>query len=149
MKNKTTKIIILFFIVLSITFFITGIYSLSRNLNKKKNCTEEVIATCTKVVRIGSPKNYNRKTYRHYFEYEYNNKKYEIRYGKGFTDKDKFKVGKEYTIYVNPKSPSEFIIKEHENDIDVFAIGAPIAGISLTTLFTAIYIKTKSKYKED
>ena len=70
MKNKTTKIIILFFIVLSITFFITGIYSLSRNLNKKKNCTEEVIAKCTKVVRIGQPKNYNRKTYRHYFEYE-------------------------------------------------------------------------------
>ena len=54
--------------------------------------------------------------------------------------KDTFELDKEYTIFVNPKFPSQFIIQGHEDDIDTLAIGGTIVGASLTILYTVIYI---------
>lgn len=42
-RNRTTKIILPFFIELSVIIFIVGVSSLIVNLNKTKNCTEEVV----------------------------------------------------------------------------------------------------------
>ena len=151
-KDKTTKILFTFFIGISLIFFIIGILSLTINLNKKKNCTEPVIATCTEI-RKSSNSRYKRnpfkRTYRHVFSYEYNNKNYKIKYGKGYKNKDTFEKGKEYTIYVNPKYPSQFIIEGHENDIDTLAIAGPIIGASLTIMYSIIYIIYKKTVKED
>lgn len=150
-KLKATKIIFTFFILLSLLYFIVGIISLPIILNRKNTCTEKVIATCTRVVKKNGTRHnrhYNNPTYRHYFEYEYNGKKYEIKYGIGFKDKNKFEVGKEYTIYVNPKLPSQFIIEGRENDIDTFALAAPIIGGSLTVLYSTIYFIFIKVYKK-
>lgn len=150
-KYTATKIIFTFFIALSLLFFIVGIIALPINLNKKNTCTEKVIATCTRVIKKSGARHnrhYNNPTYRHYFEYEYNGKKYEIKYGMGFKDKNKFEVGKEYTIYVNPKSPSQFIIEGREKDLLTYSLAAPIIGGSLTVLYSAIYFIFLKVYKK-
>lgn len=155
MQDKTTKIIFIIFIGLSILFFLLGMASLVVNLNKKKNCTEPVIATVTEIRKSNNSRhkrNPYKRTYRPVFSYEYNNKKYEIKYGIGYKDKNKFEKGKEYQIYVNPKYPSQFIIEGHENDIDALAIAGPIIGASLTIMYSVIYIaykKTIKTLKED
>ena len=148
MKDKPTKLIFTFFIGISILLFLFGIFAIIVNINKKKNCTEPVIATVTEIRKTNSSKhkrNPDKRIYRHVFSYEYNNKKYKIKYGKGFTDKDKFKKGKEYKIYVNPKYPSQFIIEGHENDIDDLAIVSPITGAFMTILFSTIYLFIKKR----
>jgi len=137
-KYKGTKIVFIFFIGLSIMFFLVGMLFLAVNLNKKKTCTEPVIATVTQIRKSSNSKhkrNPYKRTYRPVLSYEYNNRKYEIKYGKGYKDKDKFEKGKEYKIYVNPKIPSQFIIEGYENDIDTLAISAPIIGACMTILF--------------
>ncbi len=152
MKDKTTKLIFTFFIGLSILLFLFGMLVLIVNINKKKNCTEPVIATVTQIRKSNNSKhkrNPYKRTYRPVFSYEYNNRKYEIKYGKGYKDKNKFKIGKEYKIYVNPKFPSQFIIEGHEKDIDTLAISAPIIGASMTTLFSVIYIIYKRLYNKN
>lgn len=151
MKDKTTKFIFIFFIGISLIFFIMGIISLTVNLNKKKNCTDPVIATVTQIRKSSNSKhkrNPYKRTYRPVFSYEYNNRKYEIKYGKGYKDKNTFEKGKEYKIYVNPKYPSQFIIEGHEKDIDTLAIAAPIIGATMTALFSTIYIIYKKRYKK-
>ena len=152
-KYKTTKIIFIFFISLSIIIFIIGMHSLFMNLTKIENCTEKVTATCSSI-RMNTGGKHNRHshnhTYRHVFFYEYNNRKYEITYGRSYSkeNKDVFGKGKEYTIYVNPEFPSQFIVEGHENDIDTLAIAGPIIGASMTILFTVIYfIFKKHKIK--
>ena len=135
MKDKATKLIFTFFIGLSILLFLFGILILIVNINKKKNCTEPVIATVTQIRKSSNSKhkrNPYKRTYRPVFSYEYNNRKYEIKYGKGYKYKNEFETGKEYKIYVNPKFPSQFIIEGYENDIDTLAISAPIIGASMT-----------------
>ena len=152
MKDKTTKFIFIFFIGISLIFFIMGIISLTVNLNKKKNCTDPVISTVTQIRKSSNSKhkrNPYKRTYRPVFSYEYNNRKYEIKYGKGYKDKDKFEKGKEYKIYVNPKIPSQFIIEGYENDIDTLAIIAPIIGVCMTILFSVIYIVYKRLYNKN
>lgn len=42
-RNRTAKIILPFFIELSVIIFIVGVSSLIVNLNKTKNCTEAVV----------------------------------------------------------------------------------------------------------
>ncbi|MGM9850041.1 MAG: hypothetical protein ACI31V_04005 [Bacilli bacterium] len=151
MKEKATKIVFVFFIGLSLIFFIIGILSLTVNLNKKKNCTDPVIATVTQIRKSTNSKhkrNPYKCTYRPVFSYEYNNIKYEIKYGKGYKDKNTFEKEKEYKIYVNPKYPSQFIIEGHENDIDTLAIASPIIGVCMTTLFSTIYIIYKKRYNK-
>jgi len=150
-KDKITKMIFAFFIGLSIFFLLFGIFILIVNINKKKNCTEPVIATVTEI-RKSSNSKHNRNSYRHtyrpVFSYEYNNKNYKIKYGIGYKDKNKFEIGKEYKIYVNPKYPSLFIIEGHEKDIDTLAIAAPIIGACMTILFSVIYIVYKRLYNK-
>lgn len=148
MKNKPTKIIFMFFIGLSIFLLLFGIFALIVNINKKKNCTEPVIATVTEIRKTSNTKhkrNPYKRTYRPVFSYEYNNKNYKIKYGIGYKDKNKFEKGKEYKIYVNPKYPSQFIIEGHENDIDGLAIVLPITGAFMTILFSTIYLFIKKR----
>lgn len=146
------KLIFTFFIGLSIIIFFFGTFALIVNINKKKNCTEPVIAKVTGIRKSSNSKhkrNPYKRTYRPVFSYEYNNRKYEIKYGIGYKDKDKFEKGKEYKIYVNPKYPSQFIIEGHENDIDAVAIAAPIIGACMTILFSVIYIIYKKLYNKN
>lgn len=144
-RNRAAKIIFLFFIVLSVIIFIVGVSSLIVNLNKAKNCTEEVVATCTQIRKRNksgrSHRGYRNTMYTPVFTYEYNNKKYEIKYGRSYSEKYKntFDLNKEYTIYVNPKFPSQFIVEGHEDDIDTLAIGGTIVGAALTILYSVIY----------
>ena len=80
MKDKTTKLIFTFFIGLSILLFLFGMLVLIVNINKKKNCTEPVIATVTQIRKSSNSKhkrNPYKRTYRPIFSYEYNNRKYE------------------------------------------------------------------------
>ena len=152
MKEKPTKLIFIFFIGISILIFLFGTFVLIANINKKNNCTEPIIATVTQIRKSSNSKhkrNPYKRTYRPVFSYEYNNRKYEIKYGKGYKDKDKFEKGKEYKIYVNPKIPSQFIIEGYENDIDTLAISAPIIGVCMTILFSVIYIVYKRLYNKN
>ena len=152
MKDKPTKLIFIFFIGISILLFLFGTFAIIVNINKKKNCTEPVIATVTQIRKSSNSKhkrNPYKRTYRPVFSYEYNNRKYEIKYGKGYKDKNQFEIGKEYKIYVNPKFPSQFVIESHENDIDTLAIIAPIIGASMTILFSVIYIIYKRLYNKN
>ena len=145
-NRQNEKIVFIFFIGLSIMFLLFGTFALIVNINKKKNCTEPVIATVTEIRRSSNSKhkrNLYKRTYRPVFSYEYNNRKYEIKYGKGYKDKNTFEKGKEYKIFINPKFPSQFIIEGHENDIDTVAIIAPIIGATNAILFTVIYIVYK------
>lgn len=148
-KYKATKLIFIFFIGLSMMFFLIGIFSLYINIHKVENCTEKVIAVCTRIkTSSGTRHNRHKRTYRYVFSYEYDNKKYEITYGKVFSknNKDVFEKEKEYTIFVNPKYPSQFIIEGHENDIDSLAIAAPIIGGCLTIFYLVIYFIFKKHY---
>lgn len=154
-RIKAAPIVFPIFIGLSIIIFIVGVSSLIVNVNKTKNCTEEVVATCTRIgkrTKTGRSHRGNRHTmYTPVFSYEYNNKKYEIKYGRSYSEKykDTFELNKEYTIFVNPKFPSQFIVEGHEDDIDTLAIGGPIIGASMTTLYSAIYLVYRKVVKKN
>lgn len=141
MAVKVARIFLPSFLILSIIIFIIGIYSLIINVRKTENCTEKVVATCTQIKKIDIRNKYGSRptTYTPVFTYEYNNKQYERKYGKNYSErnKDTFEKNEKYTIFVNPKAPSQFIVQGHEGDIDTFAIVAPI-GSAMMIIFLSI-----------
>ena len=152
--NKPTKVILLFFIVLSFIIAVSGAYSFYVNLHKADNCTEEVKGICSDIKVSRHDRNSSNKhrgdsyyKYTPVFSYEYNGKKYEREYGIHYSeeDKDTFREGKEYVLYVNPQKPWQFIVDGHEEDIDTFAIIGPIVGIFMFFMFVFIYLVVKKK----
>ena len=151
---KAAKIILPFFLIFGIVIFIIGISSLITNVHKKENCTEKVIATCTnmKQKKHSSKHRNGPTTYTPVFTYEYNNKRYERQYGKSYSErkKDTFEKNKKYTIFVNPKIPSQYIVEGHENDIDTFAIVAPLgSAILIIFVTTAFFVIRKNANLEN
>lgn len=146
---KAAKIILPFFLIFGIVIFIIGISSLITNVHKKENCTEKVIATCTnmKQKKHSSKHRNGPTTYTPVFTYEYNNKRYERQYGKSYSErkKDTFEKNEKYTIFVNPKFPSQYIVEGHEDDIDTFAIVAPLgSAILIIFVTTAFFVIRKN-----
>ena len=149
---KAAKIILPFFFIFGIVIFIIGISSLITNVHKKENCTEKVIATCTKIKQIkqSSKQRNEHTTYTPVFTYEYNNKIYESQYGKSYSErkKDTFEKNKKYTIFVNPEYPNQYIVEGHENDIDTFAIVVPLgSAIMIIFLTIAVFVVNRKKEK--
>lgn len=152
--NKTTKIILLSFIGLCVFISVMGFISLYFNVHKTDDCTEEVTGVCSDMVATRK-RNSSKSIYYHYiytpvFEYEYSGKTYKERYGISYNEKhkDTFTVGKEYTIYVNPSRPTQFLIKGHEEDIDTFAIIGPIAGIFMSVIFLLVFFLVDARCKK-
>lgn len=149
--NKSTKIVLFFFMGLSLLIGITGIISFKSNSTKMDVCTESVTATVISLKQNGDgSKHHNKPTYAPVFEYDYGGNYYTQEYGISYSrnHKDKFRVGQTYTIYVNPKKPTQFIVEGHENDIDTFAIIGPIMGFLMFGIFLFVFVIVNKKCKK-
>ena len=149
--NKVSKIILLCFMIFSLFISVFGGYRLYLNVHKIDRCTDEIMAVVSHIRIDGSSRSNNyRETYTPEFEYEYKGKMYNVEYGIHYPEsqKDTFKEGKVYKIWVDPKRPYMFIVEGHEDDVDAFAIIGPIAGFMMFLMFFGIYIYVEIKCKK-
>lgn len=149
-NKKSIKIIFIFLIGVSLFITVTGLISCFANKNKAKYCTEKVTAVCTKynIKTIRSRgRTTNNRSYTPVFSYEYNGKKYEVAYGRSYREKNKdtFEVNKEYTIFINPKHPRQFVIEGYENELNGYSLIAPVMGAFSSVFYVAIYCGIRKK----
>lgn len=97
-------------VLVGIGLFFLSSYMTKRDAAVRARCTQQVQATVVSFERSESDKSDSSKNaVTPVFEYEYNGQSYTSKTGSySSTYKDKFTVGQQYFVYVDPNDPQEF-----------------------------------------
>lgn len=141
---KAKHIVLLIITVLSLGLGAFGISRLKFESKKEDVCTQKIQAKCIDIRKsYGNEYRPSRPdkhvTYQPTFQYSYKDTVYKQVSLIRSTDKTEYQVGNYYTLYINPKKPSEFYVQGEETEIAPFAIIAPIMGfLTAIICFTLI-----------
>ena len=118
-----TKIICSLLIIVTLLLAIFGFRNLYKEMNKSEICTDLIdTAIITNIKEIDGK-------YRYTFSYTYNNTDYSSEYNLDFK-KSAFLLNQRCAIYVNPNSPSQYIVPKYEYDVSFLAVALPMFGVT-------------------